>query len=73
MKFRSVIADFMAQLIHLTSKFHIGIHNLLDLAEQGNIKSWKKNLLFLIRIYARLVPRKENDAAKDEDEDRRIL
>lgn len=70
MKFRSVIADFLAELIHLVSRFHISAHNLLDLAEQGNIKSWKKNLLFLIRIYARILPRKENNA---KDEDRRSL
>lgn len=51
----NTIAKLVNKLIHLLSVHHIWVKNTLNKLEDKNLNAWKRNTLFLVRIYAKMV------------------
>ncbi len=64
-KARQVAANFLVGVIHLGNQMHIRIHRLLDILEEENLTVWKKVGLWIIKVYALVLPRNGNGTDDD--------
>lgn len=53
---KKLTANLLATVIHCVGQQHIRVHKWLNQLEQENINAWKRNILWLVRLYAKVFP-----------------
>lgn len=59
---KKFVANLLATIIHFVGWKHIRVNKWLNQLEQENINVWKRNILWLVKLYAKVLPyNKEKD------------